>query len=105
MTALCTCHRCDYELRRIRSDVGDVKERARMTEPERRRAAGETPFRDGAPAVSLANALLGLAVEGHWAGVTPGILALESIAALLRAIVLQELVECIVAWCEAEVLP
>jgi hypothetical protein len=93
MTSLCNCHRCDYELRRIASDAGDVKARARMTEPERRRAAGETPFRDSPVIVSLARTILSDVLAGSWElpepHEWPG--TCGQVAALLRALVLQGL--------------
>jgi hypothetical protein len=93
MTSLCNCHRCDYELRRIASDAGDVKARARMTEPERRRAAGETPFRDSPVIVSLTRTILSDVLAGSWElpepHEWPG--TCGRVAALLRALVLQGL--------------
>jgi hypothetical protein len=107
MTALCNCHRCDYELRRIASDAGDTKARARMTEPERRRAAEEAPFADTVADVKIAMCLLPEAISGAWslryASATN--YSCVMVATLLRALVLQELVDRVVAWCEAEMSP
>ncbi len=105
MTALCPCQECDSALRRIAIDAGDVAALARMTEPERRRAAGEAPFLDNEHTVRMAQAFT------RWEFVSPidgwkiEWWAQELIVAHLRALVQQEIVDRIVAWCEAEVSP
>jgi hypothetical protein len=107
VTALCDCHRCDYELRRIASDAGDVKARARMTEPERRRAAGEAPFYSGdnpSAAREAAWFLRSVAVCALDKNIGP--YARGQVGVMLRALVLQELlVTFSLPWGSAEVSP
>ncbi len=100
---LCYCGACADVARRLASDAGDVAALARMTEPERR-ANGEAPFDDGPAHVSSARSITNSVVSGEW-GVPVLSYACQLIAALLRALVLQELVDRIVAWCESTVSP
>ena len=99
MTALCNCAACDDMAARIR--------RARaMTEPERRRAKGEGDFCALPADVKISRAFLYDVTRGAWdlSHASPTLYACSMVAALLRALVQQELVERIVAWCEAEVM-
>jgi hypothetical protein len=94
--SLCNCYRCDYELRRIRSDAGDVKARARMTEPERRRAAGEKEFCACTHCVKYARVAVDCyASHGVTSMPAAGPPSYEStshwVAVMLRALVLQGL--------------
>jgi len=78
-----------------------------MTEPERRRAAGETPFADRSADTSIARVLLHDVTNCNWdiIGTNLSPFAHEMLGALLRAIVAQALVDRIVAWCTGEVTP
>lgn len=109
MTSMCDCHRCDYELRRIRSDAGDVAALARMTEPERRRAAGEKEFCACNHCVAYAHVVTECYGSDDVeripnAGPPSYVLDFDWLAIVYRALALQELVDRVVAWCEAEVM-
>jgi hypothetical protein len=100
VTALRNCAACE--------DMAACVRRApTMTEPERRRAAGEAPFADTVADVKIAMCLLPEAISGAWslryASATN--YSCVMVATLLRALVLQELVDRVVAWCEAEMSP
>lgn len=64
-----------------------------MTEPERRRAAGETPFFDTVADVKTARCHLRDVASGQWDVyyASKNSWACSNVAALLRALVLQEL--------------
>lgn len=109
MTALRNCHRCDYELRRIRSDAGDEKARTRMTEAERRRADGDAGFCDCRHCVAYAHVVAECYGADEIeripnAGPPSYVLDFDWLVIMYRALVLQDLVDRMVAWCEAEVM-
>lgn len=65
------------------------------TEAERRRATGEEPFEHRAPCVKVARVFLFDATHGAWdiSQARQTSFACEAVAALLRALVLQELLK------------
>jgi hypothetical protein len=99
---LCYCAACADMARRIANAVA-ADEVHRLTEPELRRAAGEAALCHCRGCVMSSGCDLRAATLG--VPFYADIYARERIAALLRAIVQQELVDRLVAWLEAEVTP
>ena len=88
---LCACGTCGEAARRILLDVPAT--RRTMTEPERRRAAGESAFCEHPADVKISRAFLRDVAHGTWdlKHASPTLYACSMVAALLRALVLQEL--------------
>ena len=90
---LCACRSCVAAARRILLD-GYLGPRT-TTEPERRRAAGEEAFSCSDLAMRVGRTFLHDAIIGHWGDKEARRMrfARECVSALLRALVLQALLE------------
>lgn len=99
---LCHCAAC-ADMAAFLARAAAREETHRLTEAERRRDAGEVPFCDCCHCVAIDLCVARDTLNGR---PLPSSSAYTGgVAVVLRALVAQELVDRVVAWCEAEVSP